>query len=98
MELIALIMLVLSVTDCKKRLTRSWPDDQQEVFAAIYLENGELLNRPRTYVEVTYLTGLTIQRVRLVGSTARQWRRNVPAALELRLWKLQGGDGGSCGS
>jgi len=55
--------------DLKKALSKL-PDDQQEVFAAIYLENGELLSRPRTYNEATYLTGLTTQQVRTLERKA----------------------------
>jgi DNA-directed RNA polymerase specialized sigma24 family protein len=64
--------------DLEKALSKL-PDDQQEVFAAIYLENGELLNRPRTYNEATYLTGLTTQQVRTLERKATAALRPVLA-------------------
>lgn len=55
--------------DLEKALSKL-PDDQQEVFAAIYLENGELLNRSRTYDEAMFLTGLSLQQVRTLQRKA----------------------------
>jgi hypothetical protein len=46
------------------------PEDQQNVFAAIYMENGEMLNRPRTLRDVTFLTGRTTQQARTLKRKA----------------------------
>ena len=55
------------------------PDDQQEVFAAIYLENGELLNRSRTYDEAIFLTRLSLQQVRTLERKATGALRSLLA-------------------
>jgi hypothetical protein len=57
--------------DLEKALTKM-PEDQRTAFAAIYLENGELLNRPRTYGEATLLTGLTLQELRTLERRATE--------------------------
>jgi DNA-directed RNA polymerase specialized sigma24 family protein len=62
--------------DLEKALSKL-PEDQETVFAAIYLENGELLNRPRTYDEAHFLTGLTMQEVRTLEQKARQALRPI---------------------
>jgi hypothetical protein len=64
--------------DLEKALSKL-PENQHDVFAAIYLENGELLNRPRTYDEATFLTGLTLQELRTLERRATEALRPVLA-------------------
>jgi DNA-directed RNA polymerase specialized sigma24 family protein len=46
------------------------PNAEQEVFTALYMENGELLNRPRSYADAEFLTGLSTQSVRTLERKA----------------------------
>ena len=55
--------------DLEKALSKI-PDNERMVFEALYLENGELLNRPRTYPEAEFLTGLSTQNVRTLERKA----------------------------
>lgn len=48
------------------------PEPEQAVFSALFLENGELLNRPRTYPEAESLTGISIQTIRTLEKRATQ--------------------------
>ncbi len=55
--------------DLEKALSKL-PEDEHNVFSALFLENGVLLNRPRTYSEAEFLTGLSLQTVRTLEKKA----------------------------
>jgi hypothetical protein len=55
--------------DLEKALSKL-PKDEHNVFSALFLENGILLNRPRTYSEAEFLTGLSLQTVRTLEKKA----------------------------
>jgi DNA-directed RNA polymerase sigma subunit (sigma70/sigma32) len=55
--------------DLEKALAKI-PTNEQQVFEALYLENGGLLDRPRTYGEAGFLTGPSTQQVRTLERKA----------------------------
>jgi len=57
--------------DLEKALSQL-PENEQEVFAALFLENGELLADPRTYPDAEILTGYSLQTIRTLERRATQ--------------------------
>lgn len=55
--------------DLEKALLRL-PQDEKSVFEALWLENGDLLPRSRTYADVEYMLSLTTQTVRTLERRA----------------------------
>jgi DNA-directed RNA polymerase specialized sigma24 family protein len=55
--------------DLEKALLRL-PEEEKSVFEALWLENGELLPRSRTYADVEYMLSLTTQTVRTLERKA----------------------------
>ena len=77
--------------DLEKALDKI-PDNERQVFEARYLENGELLNRPRTYADAEFLTGLSTQNVRTLERKAIEKLRPAlsPAFFKRRTRSLAG--------
>jgi len=53
------------------------PENERSVFEAIYLENGELLNRSRSYADAEFMTGLSTQNVRTLERKAIEKLRSA---------------------
>ncbi|HZR57031.1 MAG TPA: hypothetical protein VFA74_09185 [Terriglobales bacterium] len=64
--------------DLEKALV-TLPADERRVFESRYLENGILLNRPRSVADVEYMTSLSTQNVRTLELKAIQKLRPVLA-------------------
>lgn len=72
--------------DLEKAL-RKLPEDEQNVFAARFLENGVLLNRPRSRADAEFMTGFSTQNLRTLERKAIEKLRPAlsPAFFKRRL-------------